>query len=423
MSVTIKPRICANLIVTENGKSTVHEIHEEDVIRDLKYRKGTEELTVSGAVRVMNCSTTRATITQTCPPESYFNKLVNITSLIIDCSSEFDADLVTVNVSDIISVGEVDRPDETKQVVTIGPGAQYQTIDKVMESLEEGATLKLAKGEYTPAVQVAKSVKIVGANDYPRNNVASEVAVMDAESAPAAVEDTVLSGAITVDGAEAEVELRGLTLTKNALVKVANAKSVKIINCYVEGLVGDIAKTMPFAFTGTTPCKIVIEGCFFGDYTENGANKIYNLIDVYNAMADGSSISNNYFTAKSCTHNQVSLYGIADGAEIKCNGNVFEIAGGYRIGFKGAAKGSIEISENAMGAYDPDPEYAGILCIQPYGTQTTDFSGINVVLDKNEVPEGNLCYVYCGSADTQLTEAQLPKVTVNGAAYTLPVLH
>ena len=30
MSVTIKPRICANLTVTENGKSTVHEIHESD---------------------------------------------------------------------------------------------------------------------------------------------------------------------------------------------------------------------------------------------------------------------------------------------------------------------------------------------------------------------------------------------------------
>lgn len=424
MSVTIKPRICANLIVNDNGESTVYEIHEEDIIRDLKYRKGTEEVTISGAVRVMNCSTTRATITQTCPPESYFHKLVNITSLIIDCSAEFDADLVTISVSDIIGIGEVERPDEAKQVVKIGVGPEYQTVDKVVESLEEGATLKLDKGEYEPAITVTKSVKIVGANDYPRNVApTTAIATMDAESAPAAVEGTVMSGAIKVDNADAEVELRGLDLTNGCLIKVANAKSVKIINCYVSGLVGDVAKTMPFAFTGTTPCKIVIEGCFFGDWTENGSNKIYNLIDVYNAMADGSSISNNYFTAKSCAHNQVSLYGIEDNATIKCNGNVFEVAGGYRIGFKGAPKGTVEINDNVMSEYDPDPTYAGILTIQPYSTETTDFSGIAVNLNKNTVPEGNICYVYCGSADTQLTDAQLPKVTVNGEAYAVPVLH
>lgn len=425
MSASIKPRICANLTIND-GVSKVFEIHENDIIHDLKYRKSGEEVTISGAIRVINVSTNKVTIAQTCPPESYFSKLVNITSMIIDCSTEFDADLVNIAVADIISIGSVERPDEAN-VVPVGVGPQYQTIDKIVDSVEAGATLKLAEGEYTPALNVTKSVTLVGPNDVPQNIVPvtfmARTAVAVDESS---VTKAVLSGKISINNPEADVEIRGVTFSGNALVEVTAAKSVKLINCRFEGITADKAKThVVNLLTNTTPTLVVIEGNYFGDSIMTETFKCYNGLELTVPLADGSSISNNYWTEDHITHNQISVYGAENGATITISGNhAVKSANLIRLGIKDAPSCVINCNDNSYDTTDESDDYkwAGLLLVQPYGMQTTSFANCTIHINNTvHSDDKQIAYLYNGTNDMKFNDTNKPTIYVDGTVYDAPL--
>ena len=158
MPTSILPRIYGDITIENaDGSSQVYTVHEGDIVNNLVYVTNGVEHTISGAVRVINCATTRATIAQTCPPESYFDRLVQVPSLIIDSSARFDAELQQVNIRDITSIGTI-----TVNEVIMSNGAD---LAESIDNLEAGQTLLVPAGTYDDAVTITKSVQIVGQGD------------------------------------------------------------------------------------------------------------------------------------------------------------------------------------------------------------------------------------------------------------------
>lgn len=168
-----------------------------------------------------------------------------------------------------------------------------------------------------------------------------------------------------------------------------------------------------------TATVLTIENCYFGNNEADGENYIYNLFECNMKLADGSSISNNYFAKSNCTHNAINIYDVEDDAVITISGNVFEYsANAIRFGAIGSPKCTINIVDNTYLATDETyPEYAGLLLIQPYGKQTESYEDVEINIRNTKEPEGyegQLYYIYCGENDTQLNVATRPSVYVDG---------
>lgn len=81
---------------------------EGDYVHNLRYRRGSLEYTISGILRIINAKTSAcSTIPTTCMPEPYIDKYIDIQSVIIDISSEFNAKLIRIPVGDIVDVDSV----------------------------------------------------------------------------------------------------------------------------------------------------------------------------------------------------------------------------------------------------------------------------------------------------------------------------
>lgn len=152
---------------------------------------------------------------------------------------------------------------------------------------------------------------------------------------------------------------------------------------------------------------------------------VYNLFEICGSYADGSIISNNEFTADCCGHNQINIYAADDNANITISNNKFaKSANAIRVGTKGAVQNvNILINGNEYDDTDTDPDWAGILLIQPYATQTDDMSGVTINLNNtiNNTAEPQLWYYYAGTGDAQLTNAQKPDLYVDGVPQVYPI--
>lgn len=228
---------------------------------------------------------------------------------------------------------------------------------------------------------------------------------------------TVISEKLTINGASSEVVLDGFDFTGNGYVDVKNASSVVIKNCRVYGMNCEgAAKNYWLRIYNDIPVKLVIENNFFGDNV--GTNgKMFNLIEPTAQLMNGSSISNNYFTAGCCTHNIINVYGAVDNSEININGNVVEMtAGGIRIGVKGDKICTINVRNNKVLATNPayTNEDQGLVTIQPYNKSTTSFANMTIAISGNELPCEQIVYGGYTSKDTVLDDKTMPKVIING---------
>lgn len=374
----------------DNG--TVVELHEGDIVNNLVYRNNGVENTISGAVRVIDSATrSNSSLPDDCPPEPYAHRYINVPSMVIDSSDVYDADLKRVSIASILSIGSVI---ENGGAITVGVGGQFKALSEVISSAEAGSTIKLQDGEFTENLDISKSLKIVGSAN------------------------TVMSGKLNIVGNAAagadpvKVELSGIKLSGDAIISASNAQEVIMTNCVFEGH-NLTAKTMPIAVSTDNPIKLVIENCTFGDQNPFS----YNLIDVYGKLASGSSISNNTFTDASCSHNQISLYGVEDGAVVNINNNkCAKSANLVRIGFKGEPDCTVNMIGNRYDSTDENTDWAGLFLVQPYGTQTTSFAKTTINVEKTTMsnPGGQLCYLYAGTNDTQFTDDNKPTIIVDG---------
>lgn len=146
MAVTIKANACLTLTIGDDSAKKEFRIHEGDIVTNLKYKRGDNEYTVTGAVRVINAAAKNSNYQQTCPPESYFAKIVQINSIIVDKSTEYDADLVTITTSEIVDIESVteEGDEESDSTISVGVGPQYLTLDAIVTAAEAGTKVKMA---------------------------------------------------------------------------------------------------------------------------------------------------------------------------------------------------------------------------------------------------------------------------------------
>lgn len=215
------------------------------------------------------------------------------------------------------------------------------------------------------------------------------------------------------------VVLDGVDFTGKGYIDVQAADEVVLRNCRVYGITPTgAAKDYWLKVIGDIPVKIVIEHCFFG----KNDDKMYNLFEMNAKLKDGSSFSDNYFT-KSCSHNFINVYGADEGAVIDINDNVFEYSySGIRIGVKGEPECRINMARNVVMDSERG-DYEGVALAQPYGTSTTSFANMTIVLNGNTCVGEQQFYAYSGSKDTMMDESTMPKVIINGKIANVPIYH
>lgn len=228
---------------------------------------------------------------------------------------------------------------------------------------------------------------------------------------------TVISEKLTINGIGSEVVLDGFDFTGNGYVEVKNASSIVIKNCRVYGMNCEgTAKNYWLHIYNDIPVKLVVENNFFGDNIGTKGH-MYNLIEPTAQFMNGSSISDNYFTADCCTHNIINVYGAVDNSEININGNVVEMtAGGVRIGVKGNKVCTINIRNNKVLATNPaySDNDQGLVTIQPYGKDTTSFTKMTIAMSGNELPCEQIVYGGYTVKDTVLDDKTMPKIIIDG---------
>lgn len=237
---------------------------------------------------------------------------------------------------------------------------------------------------------------------------------------------TKITELLTINGAGKSVVLDGFDFTGNGFVKILNAASVEIRNCRVYGLnVEGAAKNYWLRVDSSSPIKLTVERCYFGA-NPGVQGALYNFIEPNVALADGTSICNNYFQKKCCTHNTINLYGVAENAHIAVSGNVFEeSAGTIRIGVKGQPTCTITMDGNVIHKHSSayDMQWAGLVTVQPYNKQTTSFANMTIYMNDNKLPTEQVIYGYSGSKDTELTDALMPVIYIDGELVSAPIYH
>ncbi|MCM1295152.1 MAG: hypothetical protein NC311_06395 [Muribaculaceae bacterium] len=376
-------------------------LNEGDIVNNMRYLDNGVEKTITGKVRVIAASTVAQNVDPhtSCPPNPYLAKYIQVTGMIIDSSTDKDAILTRITSTSITGMDSVTPAEETDGAIVIGPGAQYKSLDEAIASAEAGAVIKLAAGEYTVPLVLNKDISIVGM-----------------------VPGVVLSGKITADGpADGEaikVGIENVKLTADALVEVGKGVSEFTMKGCTFGAHNIAAKTMPISVKDGGAILLTIDGNTFEDQNANA----YNLIDVYGALKDGSSISNNEFSGKCCAHNMISLYEVEEGAEIHIDNNhAVYSANMVRIGFRGTPKCKVVMSGNSYDTTDPDAKWAGLFLVQPYSTKTESFAGTEIYVDKTQGPVGyQLGYIFAGDKDMQWTDTNKPTIYINGTKTDIP---
>lgn len=240
---------------------------------------------------------------------------------------------------------------------------------------------------------------------------------------------TTISAPIVINAEGKDVVFDGIDFTKNGFITLENAKSFTMKNCRVFDLEPRKSKDFFLFAPNMRPCKIVVENCYFGKNPTIDGNRLYNFFEVNSQVDSGSSFSENYFDKDCCTHNAINIYGNVPDAFIKINGNTFNYWNFcIRFGMKGSPKCKVQIDHN-KGVFDPStvPEVVdptdSMIMIQPYLKETSTFKNVTIEVSNLEYSLGKDYYIvgYRGANDTQITEEDLPKVTIDGDLYQVPL--
>lgn len=330
------------------------------------------------------------------------NKQVDVVGMVVETS---DGDVRSIPFEAIKSVG--------KEGITVETMDDLDNILSSAGSSDEVGGVVLPAATATQALAISGSLTVQGAKAAVPANTGARATSEIGE------DETVFAGNINCKEG-ADVVVTGVTLTDDAIVLLEKPESISFKNCKFTGATPVDVKTYLFKdkVFAEASTKLIIENCYFGENEVSGDNKFYNLLELGCKIADGSRITNNYFAKPACTHNIINIYDVEDGATVDIEDNVFEYSGNaVRLGMVGSPKCTINIRKNTYLETDKSDggAYAGILLIQPYGTQTVSFADTVINLDDNKGDETEqLYYIYCGANDTQLDDTTKPKIYVNG---------
>ena len=282
--------------------------------------------------------------------------------------------------------------------------------------------VNLDSGEFNDAVTISNDITIYG------NKAGIPGTSFKNRDKVGTTGETVLGGKLTIS-AGANVVFDGVTFNKDALIVAPGGGELTIRNCRMLDLnLPETGKLYPIMTTGDTdPIKLSITNTFFGDNVGDGSEsgKVYNLMELNAPMADGSVISNNYFSNACQTHNSINVYAAVEDATITISNNYWEkSANAIRIGVKGEPRVTFFIENNIYNSTDEDePNWAGLVLIQPYGTKTTSMALMTVIINNTKhFDEYQIWYKYAGSNDMQFTDNNVPTVIVDGVTELQPIV-
>ena len=232
-------------------------------------------------------------------------------------------------------------------------------------------------------------------------------------------DETIFSGSVTLNGI---ARINGVTLKTKPVIQ--NAKVVTLENTRILSITAPGQNHLTDAVIAldqwNDPVKLVVDGCYFGNNTGT-----YNVFELNAPLADGSSISNNYFTAAAGSHNIINIYEVENNAEINIKDNHFELsASAARIGIKGNKLATLNFDGNSYDATDMtdsdgdlDYEWAGLITIQPYSTSTVSMKDIEINISNTIIPTAipqQLFVYYANTTDAQLDNDNKPTINVDG---------
>ena len=117
-------------------------IFEDDVLTGLVYRSGNEIKTIDGTVRVIHATTkANSASPDECPPEPYVHRYITPTAFVIDSSEQYDAELTKINISSIISIGQVNGVGDFAKV----GDTTYDNVNAAVADAADGATVLLTQ--------------------------------------------------------------------------------------------------------------------------------------------------------------------------------------------------------------------------------------------------------------------------------------
>lgn len=393
---TAKANACFTLTIGTGEDAVEYRIHEGDTVTDLAYRRGQEDYTVSGTVRVINATVQQTNYQQTCPPESYFHRLATINSVIIDCSEKYDADLVNVSISEITGVGSVteggdgeEGGDEGASII-VGPGVPYQSLDEIISGVDAGSTIKLEPGTYTPNLTINKELTIVGQEGV---EFAGTVSIDAGDGVLVTIKDVKIAPA-TIAAASAAVDVKSGDL---AIVgSVIQTKTAGEESC---GIRKD-------STAAGKKSSITIDGCTIS----------------MNPDGTGAGFAYPIALGRFNTSAAVGTYDMGDCDLTITNSSIIgNVAAGQTYGIYSATRGivNIKIDKSSLSAW------AAVYMNRNGQTETNDvfqesFAGSSITID-NATLTGIQAYKATGEVETDpncfaplvVQNSQYTKVTVN----------
>lgn len=374
-------------ILRSDDTINVFDVNEGDILSDIRYLFRGDETVLTSAklIAIKRDGTTLKPV-----------------SLVLN----LDNKLRTITVDQLVSIGSANQPIDDTQTI----------MGEIDPSVTELQTLFVGAGTFGDPIEVSNNVSI-------RGNKVGIWGTSKNRDHDTFVDETIISGPISVkDGGSLEID--GCVLTKSALMAIASGVDSLIIrNCIIKDIdVLSMRTNYLYGFSTTEPTKVVIENCYFGDNPSTETSRMYNMFELNFPLRDGSSISGNYFTKDSYSHNGINLYNVVDDATVEINDNEFEYsASAIRLGIKGDVHCTINIKNLVYDSTDEsdDGKWAGMMIVQPYMKETLTMENVRVnIINAKHKDTLQLYFLYSSpSTGLLLTEENAPHVYVNGKEY------
>lgn len=387
------------IIKLADGRS--FRISEGDVVYGLKFiDDGCETVIDNGRVSVI-CGTTKtsATVPNDCIPLPYMHHLIDVVEIIVDSSTNNMANINRIDISDIISISRVktEKQVEEENMIVTGIGDQYRPLVDVLNDAPAGSTIKLLSGEYNSPLTINKDITICADGDVTLNSLI-ELKNESDELAPLR---------ITFDG---------LVFSDQGMITSAGTSELTIRHCVFGGFEPE-ESSQPIHFLSTNPDPILvnIENCEFMSNNDN----CYNLMNIYAPFKDGSRICHNIFRKGCCTHNQIALFAVENGATIHICDNICEYSANMvHIQIPGSPKCTIMMENNICYSTDTRQQWSGLFMVQPFIERTVSYEDMVIHVNNCKLPEGSqVGYMYIGENNSILSSDKYPTVYVDGKLY------
>ena len=327
-SVGINPHIEIDFkFEYEDGNTKTVSIKEGQYVKDIVYKDGNEEKTVSGVIDVINfLAKQKANDRDSCIHDDVpvFAQYITVTSLTVDCSGKFNSKVVPISLKNIISIGECEE--YTKPVFAVN-GEVYTTVEEAFTAIEAGGVVEITED--------TSGNGLVGDKDF-IFDLGGHTYDADSEMVGSSAKTKTLAMQLLKD---TNVVIKNGTLTSNkAKMLVQNYSNLTLENVTLDCSDSSMVQYVLSNNNGDTVLKgntniyapegaVAFDICKFRDYpaatvTVETTGKIVGKIEIDAATLDAMEAGTHKLIIKSGTFTDpiVANY-LAEGSVFRDNGN------------------------------------------------------------------------------------------------------